>query len=287
VLTSPTRVKIIADAGINFNGDLDILKALALVAKNSGCDYIKIQKREPDWAYSSEELKKPCESPWGKTVGDKVRGRELDWIKVREFSDYCTSISLPWSSSCFDLCSLRELHRQYPDRPFNKIASAMALQKDFVTEVAEQRIPTLISAALCTDAQLDGIVGIFERTHCVYVVNHCIGLYPCPPHRLNLMAVRLLAKKYHANRFCAGVGYSGHETGVLPSVVAALLGATWIERHITLDRSMYGADQAASLEPTGIERLARDIRSIDQILGTGQRILMGDEKRPVGYWRTE
>lgn len=284
-----SRTRVIADIGINHNGKLDVAIQLAVAAKRAGCDYVKLQKRDPDWCYSPEEMARVMEnpSPWGPTVGDKVRGRELSWEQVAEFDAACSQLGVGWSASCFDLKSLRELHERYPKRPFNKVPSALAGRPEFLREVASQRVLTLISGALLDDAGLDAAVAVFEGARCQYVVNHCVGLYPCPPARVNLLAITRLIERFHRKPHCVGVGYSGHETGILPSTLAAMLGASWIERHVTLDRSAYGSDQAASLEPHGLEVLVRDVRSLPLVLGDGDRNPRGDEKRPVTFWRSE
>lgn len=279
------KISIIGEIGLNFVGSLEIAKELALIAKRAGADFVKLQKRTIEYCYSPEELAKPCDSPWGITVEDKVRGRELSWDQIAEFDAYCKEIGIAWSASCFDLVSLRELHKRYPRRPWNKIPSALALRPEFVREVASQGILTLISAALSTDEEIDEIVETFERARCPYVINHCAAYYPAPPERLNLQVIQTFKERYGERAYCRGIGSSGHETGVLPSVVAVLMGATWVERHITKDRSLYGADQAASLEPHGLELLVRDIRSLEVILGDGVRRFYGDEKKPVSYWR--
>lgn len=279
------HVRIITDIGINSNRDLNIAKHLAWITKQSGADYVKLQKRNPDLCYSPEELAKPCNSPWGTTVRAKVFGREFSWDEIAEFAAYCDQIGIEWSASCFDLDSLWELHKRYPKRPFNKIASSMALRKEFVQEVAKQGVFTLISAALCDNDQIDEIVEIFVEAKCRWVLNHCCPKYPAPPERLNLRVIGNFITKYCWKPYFAGVGWSGHETGVLPSVLAAYLGCTFVERHITHDRAAYGADQAASLEERGLQILVRDIRSIELILGDGIRMFYGDEKNPVTFWK--
>jgi N-acetylneuraminate synthase len=274
-------IAVIAELGINYNGDLAMACHMASVARDCGADFIKLQKRDPDWCYTDLEMAMPCKSPWGTTVEDKVRGRELNWDQIHKFDEHCKAERIRWFSSCFDLKSLRELHEFFPDRPWNKIPSAMARHKAFVREVAKQKIPTLISAGLSKDEELDEITSIFELEGCKYVVNHCIALYPSPDNRLELEAIPIMWQRYGEAPKCLGIGYSGHERGILPSVMAARMGARWIERHFTLDRTAYGADQAASLEPEGFRRMCRDIRRIPEIIGSGNRNPRGDEKIPV------
>jgi N-acetylneuraminate synthase len=257
------------------------------MAKDAGCDYVKLQKREVEWCYSPEQLNKQCDSPWGSTVFEKVRGRELDWRQIEIFDAFCESIGIQWISSCFDLKSLNHLHELYPDRPLNKIPSAMALRDEFVLQVAKQGIRTLISTGLLPDDKVIAIADVFDGQRCEYVLNHVVSVYPCPDNRLNLLAIPVLAEVFHHREFCVGIGYSGHETGILPSVIAAQLGAVYIERHITTNRAGYGADQSASLEGAGLNRLVRDIHNLPVILGTGKRELRGDEKNPVTFWKRE
>ncbi len=281
-------VMIIAELGINFNGDLELLKHMAMAAKLSGADYVKIQKREIDYCYSPEQLETPCESPWGTTVRDKVEGRELSWEQLDEFDGFCVKNEIAWFASAFDLMSLSNLNQQYSKMPFNKIPSALAVRPEYVDAVVKYRRPTLISTGLCKDiAEICEIAEKFERGKCRYIINHCVALYPCPSDRLNLKLITRLQTTIKSRSFgwCHGVGYSGHEVGLLPSVIAARMGATHIERHFTLDRSMYGADQAASVEPQGFRRLVRDIRELDVIMGDGVKALVGDEKNPVTFWR--
>lgn len=296
---SPHRVVVTAELGINHNGKLGLAKQLATVARDAGCDYVKLQKRNPEWCYSPEELARPCESPWGTTVGDKVRARELSWDDVHEFDKHCRAIGIKWFASCFDLHSLRKLHEYFPDRDWNKVAGCMVFFPEFLAEVAAQGKPTMISCAFLetpsgSSNRMTETATTFERAGCAYVLMHCQPIYPCDPERLNLNVVRDLPLwkargelSFPSPLHCLGIGYSGHESGVMPSVVAAVLGARWIERHITIDRTMYGADQAASLEPDGLRRLVRDLRSLETIMGNGEHRLRGDEKRPVTFFRKE
>ena len=278
--------KIIAELGINHLGDIEIAKRMICSAKDAGADYVKFQKRDVDWCYTSEELKNSCESPWGTTVEDKVRGRELNWDQFKEIDRFCRNLCIDWSASCFDLKSLNDLESLFPYRPWNKVPSAMAVHQEFIESVARYKRLALVSIGLCTDKQVESISDTFERHGCDYVFLHTTALYPCPLDRLNLSVIPVLVEAFHEKKHCVGVGYSGHEVGVMPSVMACGMGAMWIERHFTLDRSMYGADQAASLEPEGLKRLVRDIRSLSSIRGDGVRRLLGDEKNPVRYFRS-
>jgi N-acetylneuraminate synthase len=275
--------KIIAELGINHNGSIDTLLAMTRQAKDAGADYVKLQKRDVDICYTVKELRKPCESPWGNTVDAKVRGRELLWDDIAQFADYCDSIGVGWGCSCFDLNSMAQLFSRFGSRvAFNKIPSAMSIHDTYVWLVAQQGIFTIISCGLSNGlTDIQKIADVFEDVKTPYVVNVTTSVYPCPLRRCNLYRIDTLKTMLSDMSYCQGVGYSGHEVGILPSVIAAWSGAEWIERHFTLDRSSYGADQSASLEPEGLRRLVRDIRSLDIIGGDADIRLYGDEKNPV------
>lgn len=289
------EVKVIAEIGINHNGSIEFAKCLADVAKRAGCDYVKLQKRDISLCYTPEELAKPCESPWGSTREDYLRGRELSWEKIDEFAKHCDKIGIGWSCSCFDMASFRLLHRTYGERlPWYKVPSGMAVRgrEKYLLEIAHTRKLTLISTGLCDEDDMKWVARIFEAEECPYILNHCIARYPCPPEFLNLGVIRRMRSVFQVDvselpgpwSHCRGIGYSGHEVGVMPSVIAAAFGATWIERHITIDRAMYGSDQAASLEPQGLQRLVRDVKSLNSIIGSMSKTLLGDEKNPIRHY---
>jgi N-acetylneuraminate synthase len=275
--------KVIAEIGVNHNGIVDIAKQLIVAAKGADAWAVKFQKRDVDLCYADEELKRPCGSPWGTTVEDKVRGRELSWNEMDEIVDYCEKIDIAFACSCFDLRSLAELNSRYGPRiAFNKIPSAMAMHDEFVRAVAGYRRLTFISTGLLNSfEQIRSQCTILEKEKCPYIINHCVALYPTPLDRLDLNIIKRLSGMFPPPSFCEGIGYSGHEVGVLPSVIAALLGAQYVERHVTINRTMYGADHAASLEPQGLWRLVRDIGTLDLIGGSFEKRLRGDEKNPV------
>jgi N-acetylneuraminate synthase len=284
-------VRIIGEIGLNHVGSLDTARKLATMARDAGCDLVKLQKRDVDFCYSPEELAKPCDSPWGTTLRDKVEGRELSWSDIDSFNAHCHGIGIGWFASCFDFSSLKELHRRYPSRPYNKVPSCMATRREFLEAVARQGVPTLVSTGHFPSVHdaVGMIGGIFGQFNCPFGLLHTTALYPAPINRLNLRRIRWLDDDMREAdcdpSLYLGVGYSGHEVGVSTSVLAASLGAKWIERHITLDRASYGADQAASLEPDGLRRLVRDIRQIDEAMGDPDPALVGDEKVPVTFWR--
>jgi len=291
------KTEICGEIGINHSGKVEIACRLATMAQEAGCDHVKLQLRNAEFAYSSEELAASCVSPWGTTVEAKVVGRELSWQDVDFFNAHCREIGIGWFASCFDLQSLRDLHARYPTRPYNKVPSVLATRREYLEAVAFQGLPALISTghfASIAEA-VDLVCGVSSRFNCIFGLLHTTALYPAPVNRLNLRRMAALdraARAYMAEEgrdasLYLGVGYSGHETGVSTSVVAAALGARWVERHVTLDRASYGADQAASLEPEGVRRLVRDIRAVGDALGESDPALVGDEKYPVRYFREE
>jgi len=274
-------INVIAEIGINHNGDMNLVYDMVLAAKRCGADFVKFQKRDIDTCYTPEELAAPCDSPWGDTVEAKVRGRELSWEEFSAIDGICARQKIGWSASCFDLKSLDDLQRQFGDEiTFHKVPSAMAIHRPFLEQVAAYKKLTLISVGLAPNFQeVVAIADLFYEAGCPFVINVTTSLYPCPPDRCNLERLSFFQNHSRVNRF--GVGYSGHEVGILPSVIAAQMGARFIERHFTLDRSWYGADQAASLEPDGLRRLCRDIEELGVIDGSGCVALRGDEKNPV------
>jgi len=283
-------VKVIAEIGINHNGNIQTAMTMAEIAKACGADFVKLQKREIDWCYSEEQLNQPCDSQWGNTVRDKVVGRELSWNDIDKFQDYCKKIGIGWTASCFDLYSLRLLNENYYHIAFNKVPSCMHKRPQFLKAVAQYQELTLISTGLCQDTtEIIDIATIFEKACCPYVINHCVALYPAPLERLHLNYIDRLIQLFASGRYryWRGIGYSGHEVSLTPSVIAAHCGATWIERHFTLDRSARGSDHAASVEPQGLKRMIRDIRMLPIIEGDVPRHLYGDEKDPVTFWREE
>lgn len=258
----PERVYIIAEAGINHNGDMTIAKKLIDMAKSAGCDAVKFQKRTIDIVYSADVLAAPRESPWGTTQRQQKEGLEFGEVEYDEIDHYCREVEMQWFASAWDIPSQKFL-RKY-NAPYNKVASAMATHRDFLREVASEKRPTFISTGMCTWEDVDAAVDIFRRADCAFVLMHTVSEYPCDETLLNLRVMHALRERYGAP-----VGYSGHEPSVSPSVIAASLGAVAIERHITLDRAMYGSDQAASLEEPGLRTLVAQIRKIPSLLGDG------------------
>ena len=256
-------VFIIAEIGINHNGDVEIAKKLIQMAKSAGCDAVKFQKRTVEKAYSKEILDMPRDSPWGSTTRDEKIHLELGKSEYDQISKFCLLNEIEWFASSWDVDSQKFL-RQY-DLKHNKVASAMITNNELLNCIAEEKKLTFISTGMSTISEIESAVNIFQKHDCPFELMHTNSSYPMKYEEANLNCLKTLKEKFHCN-----VGYSGHEVGAsLVCVPAVLLGATSIERHITLDRTMYGSDHAASLESRGLNILVRDIRMLDQILGDG------------------
>jgi len=268
---------IIAEIGINHNGSLNLAKKLIDAAKWAGADAVKFQKRTIDIVYAGQ-LDQPRESPWGNTLSDQKRGLELNREDYDEIDHYCHSIHMPWFASAWDISSL-EFLRTY-DLPYNKIASAMVTNLKFVEAVYAENKPVFMSTGMCRFTDIELALQLYGP-HTTLM--HCVGTYPCSENDLNLSMIQILKTRY---TLCS-IGYSGHEASVSPSVIAVVLGAAAVERHITLDRAMYGSDQAASLEPNGFKSMVDQIRKIPLILGDGvKRFVPGEEAvaKKLRYW---
>lgn len=274
------EVFVIAEIGINHNGDLLIAKQLMDLAKSAGCNAVKFQKRTIEIVYSPDTLASPRKSPWGETTREQKVGLEFSESEYDEIDSYSKLIGIPWFASAWDIPSQMFL-RKY-DLPFNKIASAMVTHADFLKEVASEQKLTFVSTGMATEDDIDAAVEIFRAAKCPFILMHTVSVYPCKEEYLNLSAIRNLRNKYEVP-----VGYSGHESTVAPSLVAAVLGAVVIERHITLDRAMYGSDQAASLAPRGLHELVSELRRFPTMLGDGRKIYApGEEEvaQKLRYW---
>lgn len=275
------HVLVIAEIGINHNGDINIAKHLIDMAKNAGCDAVKFQKRTIDIVYTKEFLDSPRESPWGSTQRAQKEALEFGKEEYDEIDAYCKELDIDWFASAWDLPSQHFL-RQY-NLKYNKIASAMLTHMDLLDTVAEERRLTFISTGMSTYEQTNAAVEVFRRYDCPFVLMHTVAEYPADESALNLRVMHELRQRYNCP-----VGYSGHESSVSPSVVAAVMGAVAVERHITLERAMYGSDQAASLEKSGLDMLIGQIRKIPVVLGNGIRSISVAEKKnavKLRYWR--
>jgi len=261
---------IIAEIGINHNGDMELCKKLIDLASEAGCDAVKFQKRDIETVYTKEFLDTYRESPWGKTQRDQKIGLEFNKEQYQEIDNYCKLKKIFWFASAWDLISQKFL-RQFNCK-FNKIASAMLTNLDLLKMVAEEKKHTFISTGMSTLAEIDQAVQIFREKNCSFELMHCVSTYPMKFSDANLNTIKTLKKHFKCN-----VGYSGHETDLAISYAATALGITSLERHITLDRSMYGSDQAASLAPPGIKKLVPEVRKIQIALGDGVKRVLDDE----------
>ena len=274
------HVKIIAEIGINHNGDIDIAKQLIDVAKKAGCDAVKFQKRNINLVYQTDFLESSRESPWGTTQRDQKEALEFSENDYDEIDNYAKAVEIDWFASAWDYESQKFL-RKY-DLSVNKVASAMATNQEFLELVAGERKLTYLSTGMCDLPQIDNAVAVFKSFGCPFVLMHSVAEYPAPESALNLRCILTLTERYECR-----VGYSGHESSVSPSIVAATLGACAIERHITLDRAMYGSDQSASLEPHGIETLVSQVRKISVVMGDGKKRISNGERineKKLRYW---
>ena len=262
-------LKIIAEIGINHNGDLKIAKSMIDVALEAGADAVKFQKRDINLVYDKKLLESYRESPWGKTQRDQKEGLEFNQEQYLEIDNYCKKKSINWFASAWDLNSLKFL-KQFKSK-YNKIASAMIVDEQLMKGVAKEKKHTFISTGMSSFKEIDKAVSIFKENHCSFELMQCISAYPFNDEKANLNMIGILKDRYNCN-----VGYSGHEKGgIAISIAAVALGATSIERHLTLDRTMYGSDQAASLTPDGFISLARAIRKVESALNgnTNKEIL--------------
>ena len=275
-----SKVFFIAEIGINHNGDIDIAKQLIDIAVKSGCDAVKFQKRTIDVVYDKEMLDSPRESPWGTTQRVQKEGIEFGKEEYDEIDRYCRDNNIEWFASAWDEGS-QDFLSQY-DLKYNKIASAMLTHIPLLKKVASEGRHTFISTGLSTYEDIDRAVKIFKDNDCSYTLLHCVSTYPTNDSDCNVSVVNTLRERYNCD-----VGYSGHEKGLIPSFLAAINGATVIERHITLDRTMYGSDQAASVQHEALKRLIRDINNIEKMLGDGVKRVLDDEVKiaeKLRYW---
>ena len=261
---------IIAEIGINHNGDLGIAKQLIDWAVQSGADAVKFQKRTVEKVYTKEELDRYRESPWGTTNREQKMGLEFGKEEYDTIDAYCKEKGIYWFASAWDVDSQKFL-QQY-DLNYNKVASAMLTKMELLQMIAEEGKYTFLSTGMSTIEEIDAAVNVFWEANCPFELMHCNSTYPMKNEDANLAMLQTLRDRYHCP-----VGYSGHETGRIVSFAAAALGASSIERHITLDRAMYGSDQPASLEVTDFYKLVRDIRKLPEIMGTGEKELSDAE----------
>lgn len=265
------HVFITAEIGINHNGDINIAKKLIDAAVIAGCDAVKFQKRTVDKVYTAEYLAGPRQSPWGTTQREQKEGLEFGKDEYDIIDAYCKGKGIEWYASAWDIDSQIFL-KQY-DCKYNKVASAMLVNDELLEEIASEKRYTFIGTGMSTMDEIDHAVDIFRKHNCPFELLHCNSTYPMPMEDANLKLIHTLSERYGCK-----VGYSGHEAGILVSECAVAAGATSIERHITLDRAMYGSDQMASIEPYELCELVKNIRSIEKFMGDGEKILSPAEE---------
>lgn len=260
---------VIAEIGINHNGDVELAKKLIDVADAAGCCAVKFQKRTIDVVYTAEELTKPRENPFGLTNGDLKRGLEFGLKEYQEIDHYCKELGMSWFASCWDEASV-DFISQF-NIPCYKIASASLTDDNLLSHNRSKGLPIILSTGMSTLEEIDHAVEVLGKKD--LIIMHSTSTYPAQYDELNLKVIPKLRQRYGVP-----VGYSGHETGLASSVAAVALGATLVERHLTMDRAMWGSDHAASLEPSGMTRLMRDIRLIETSMGDGIKRVYEREK---------
>ncbi len=265
---------LIAEIGINHNGDIKIAKQLIDISKKAGFDSVKFQKRDIDLVYSNEILNSSRQSPWGSTTREQKNGLEFKRDEFDIINEYCKKLDINWFASAWDLNSLDFLNNY--DLHYNKVASAMIVDTKFLQEVAKLKKHTFISTGMSTKEDITNAVEIFKKSGCSFELMHCVSTYPMKPEHANLSTISELKKIFNCD-----VGYSGHENGVVVSIAALQFGITSLERHITLDRTMYGSDQAASLEPKGMLHLTESIDKYLSAIGVSSVGKILDEEIPI------
>jgi len=274
------KVFFIAEIGINHNGDIDIAKKLINISVDAGCDAVKFQKRTINIVYEKAMLDSSRQSSWGNTQRAQKEGLEFGKDEYDEIDRYCKEKGIKWFASAWDEDS-QDFLSQY-NLSYNKVASAMLTHIPLLKKVASEGKHTFISTGLSAYDDIDKAVEIFKDNNCPYTLLHCVSTYPTDDKDCNIAVINTLREKYNCD-----IGYSGHEKGLIPTLLAVMNGATVVERHITLDRTMYGSDQPASLEEQGLKRLIRDINNIKIMMGDGVKQVLDNEMeiaKKLRYW---
>ena len=271
-------VKIIAEIGINHNGDLDVAKKLIDIASIAGCDFVKFQKRNPELCVPEEQKDKIKVTPWGKMTYLEYKNRiEFGKKEYDQINDYCHKKGIKWFASVWDTDSV-DFMVQYTD--ITKIPSAHIINADLLKKARQKNRFLMVSTGMSTDLEIESAIKIGDPD----LIFHTNSTYPCPVDELNLYYIKTLKEKYPSKI----IGYSGHEFGLITSFTAVALGAEYIERHITLDRTMWGSDQMASVEPGGVLKLVKGIRDIEKSFGKGgTRTVTNGEKEKLKTLRGE
>ena len=268
---------VIAEIGINHNGSLETARRLVAHAKAVGCDAVKFQKRNPEKCVPLQQRDKMRETPWGYITYMEYRDKiEFGADDFREIDRYCRDHGIAWFASCWDTDSVDFMKALHP--PCIKIPSACLTDRELLEHCRTVNVPVILSTGMSTLAQIDAAVSVLGTDN--LLLAHSTSTYPCSLNELNLKMIPRLREMYPCP-----VGYSGHEVGLAASLAAVALGANFIERHFTLDRSMWGSDQAASVEPVGMGRLVKDIRSIDTAMGDGIKKVYESEKQTASRLR--
>ena len=266
------KIFLIAEIGINHNGDIKIAKKLIDYSSEAGFDAVKFQKRNVETVYSKDYLDSFRESPWGTTQRDQKMGLEFDKKEYEEIDNYCKEKKIKWTASAWDLES-QDFISSF-NVSFNKLASPMLGHKPLVKKIALEGKKTFISTGMATIDEIEDVVNLFKSEKCPFELMHCNSTYPMPENEANLLCIQTLKKNFGCN-----VGYSGHESTLLKVCLTAVtLGATSIERHITLDRAMYGSDQAVSIEATSLKSFVESMRAVDLIKGDGVKKITKNEE---------
>ena len=272
---------LIAEIGINHNGSIKLAKKLIDLAKKYNFDAVKFQKRNPEISTPNIQKDQVRNTPWGTmTYLNYKKKIEFGIKEFNEIDKYCKKIKIEWFCSPWDIDSVKFLRKFNLKK--NKIASAMITNLNLLEAVAKEKKFTLISTGMCSIKDISNAIKIFKKNKCKFALMHCVSTYPCPEKDLNLSMIKTLK-----NKFKCDVGYSGHESSVSPSIAAWVLGANYIERHITLDRSMYGTDQSASLSEQGMSQISNILFRMPNILGNGIKKITADEKKLIQkfkYW---
>lgn len=262
-------VFVIAEIGINHNGDVELAKQLIDVAAHAGCDAVKFQKRTPVICVPPDQAGTIRETPWGTMTYLEYKERiEFGKAEFSAIDAHCQANEIMWFASPWDVPSMEFL--EIFNTPVFKIASACLTDDELLRAIRTTGKPVIMSTGMSSLEEIDHAVSLLDRTQ--LILGQATSTYPCKPEELNLRAIGALNERYGVP-----VGYSGHETGLQTTVAAVALGAVFVERHITLDRAMWGTDHAASVEPQGLTRLVRDIRNLELALGDGQKRVFDSE----------
>jgi N-acetylneuraminate synthase len=268
---------VIAEIGINHNGDLEVAKQLIKMSAEAGCDAVKFQKRTPELCVPLDQRNVMRETPWGQMTYMDYRYKvEFDEKQYQELADFAAKLNVHLFASPWDVESVDFMVKM--KHPVIKIPSASITDIELLEKIVSTKLPVIMSTGMSTVEQIDKAVSVLNKEN--LLIAHSTSAYPCEPKELNLKMIPVLADRYQVP-----IGYSGHETGLQTTVAAVTLGACFVERHVTLDRAMWGSDQSASVEPPGVQRLVRDIRTVEEALGDGVKKVYESELKPMSRLR--